>query len=109
MWTVVALAAGTIVTLLAGIVPALKAMRVPPIAAVREGAILHGSRGRGQLVGLVLGILGTLLLVKVAVSNGGVASIFAWPRPSAGVHVAGTINLSGFRRHSPGTTSGGAG
>jgi putative ABC transport system permease protein len=72
---VVALAAGTIVTLLAGIVPAFKATRVPPIAAVREGAILHGSRSRGQFVGLALGILGALLLVKVAVSNGGVVSI----------------------------------
>ena len=74
---IVALAAGTSVTLLAGIVPAFKATRVPPIAAVREGAILHGSGVRGQLGGLALGILGALLLVKVAVANGGVVSIVA--------------------------------
>jgi putative ABC transport system permease protein len=74
---VVAIVAGTTVTLLAGIVPAFKATRVPPIAAVREGAILRGSRLRSQLVGLALGIVGALLLVKVAVANGGVLAIVA--------------------------------
>jgi putative ABC transport system permease protein len=74
---VVALLAGTTVTLLAGIVPAFKATHVPPIAAVREGAIVPGTRARSQLVGLALGILGALLLVKVAVANGGVVSIVA--------------------------------
>jgi putative ABC transport system permease protein len=72
---VVSLAAGTTVTLLAGIVPAVKATRVPPITAVREGATLPGAGGRSQLVGLGLGILGALLLVKVAVANGGVIAI----------------------------------
>src|SRR5205823_1142140 len=57
------------------IVPAFKATRVPPIAAVREGAIVLGTRSRGQLVGLALGILGAFLLVKVAVADGGVLSI----------------------------------
>ena len=74
---VVALLAGTTVTLLSGILPAFRATRVPPIAAVREGAILPGSRLRSQLVGLALGIVGALLLVKVAVANGGVLSIVA--------------------------------
>jgi putative ABC transport system permease protein len=73
----VALAAGTFVTLLAGIVPAFKATRVPPIAAVREGAIVHSSGARSQLAGLALGILGVVLLVKVAIANGGVVSIVA--------------------------------
>src|ERR671924_738381 len=63
--SVIAIVAGTTVTLLAGIVPAFKATRVPPIAAVREGAILHGSQLRSQLVGLALGIVGALLLIKV--------------------------------------------
>ena len=74
---VVGLLAGTTVTLLAGIVPAFKATRVPPIAAVREGAIDPGTRAGSQLVGLALGILGALLLVNVAVANGGVISIVA--------------------------------
>jgi putative ABC transport system permease protein len=71
----VSVAVGTVVTLLAGIVPAITATRVPPIAAVREGAVLHGPRRRSQLIGLALGTLGALMLVEVAVSNGGVLTI----------------------------------
>ena len=75
---VVALVAGTTVTLLAGLVPAFKATRVPPIAAVREGAIRRRLRScAASSSGLALGILGALLLVKVAVANGGVVSIVA--------------------------------
>src|SRR5207247_4461897 len=51
--------------------------RGPPIAAVRDGAIIECSRLRSQLVGLALGIIGALLLVSVAVANGGVLSIVA--------------------------------
>src|SRR5207237_10216768 len=54
-----------------------KPHRVPPLAAVREGAIVHSSGARSQLAGLALGILGVVLLVKVAIANGGVVSIVA--------------------------------
>src|SRR6266542_3219065 len=72
---VVALVTGTAVTVLAGILPAFKATHVPPIAAVREGAPDPAPRLRGQLLALGLGIVGALLLVNVAVADGGVISI----------------------------------